>query len=397
MVESIGQKDKNRLAVGHDRPRKVRCSGLCQAIDAACPLLLCFAYPTLGEVKKPSPSDRRTVTTNVSPSTALVSALTTPAFGRSGHLTLPDLRRAFAEARRAWLLKSPSKDTRENYARDLNQFLAFVGIPSDHLERLATIVPRQVAEWRDHLHTEGLTNSSIRRKMTALRSVYSYLQTYGYTGPNPAHGDFVEAPSVPRDGKTVALTPRECRRLLQAPDAKAPVGIRDRAMIAVLAFTGCRVGELVRLRVGDYKESGGHKLLEIRGKGGKERQVPLHPEAFEKLGLWLEVFGIRHDQAGALFRPSHTARGRGWDGFKARPMTRRAVQFLIGGYVRRLGLDPAVTVHSLRVTALTTARERGCDVIDVQDFAGHADPRTTLAYIRNRDRLSKSPAYVLRY
>ena len=64
---------------------------------------------------------------------------------------------------------------------------------------------------------------------------------------------------------------------------------------------------------------------------------------------------------------------------------------------KAIGLDPNVTVHSLRVTALTTARERGSDIIDLQDFAGHADPRTTLTYIRTRDRLSKSPAYVLKY
>jgi integrase/recombinase XerD len=64
-------------------------------------------------------------------------------------------------------------------------------------------------------------------------------------------------------------------------------------------------------------------------------------------------------------------------------MTRRAVQHLINRYVRKLGLDPAVTVHSFRVTALTTARERGSDVIDLQDFAGHADPRTTLTYIQD--------------
>ena len=56
-----------------------------------------------------------------------------------------------------------------------------------------------------------------------------------------------------------------------------------------------------------------------------------------------------------------------------------------------------MAVHSLQVTALTTARERGCDIIDLQDFAGHSDPRTTLTYIRSRDRLSKSPAYVLKY
>jgi integrase/recombinase XerD len=59
-------------------------------------------------------------------------------------------------------------------------------------------------------------------------------------------------------------------------------------------------------------------------------------------------------------------------------MTTRAVEKLIARYVKALGLHPAVTVHSLRVTALTTARERGSDIIDLQDFAGHADPRTTL-------------------
>jgi integrase/recombinase XerD len=69
-------------------------------------------------------------------------------------------------------------------------------------------------------------------------------------------------------------------------------------------------------------------------------------------------------------------------------MTTRAVEKLIDRYLAALGLDPNVTVHSLRVMALTTARERGGDIIDLQDFAGHADPRTTLTYIRSRDGLA---------
>src|SRR5438034_8697307 len=106
---------------------------------------------------------------------------------------------------------------------------------------------------------------------------------------------------------------------------------------------------------------------------------------------------MREDTSGALFRPTKTARGRGKDGFQPHALSRRAVQRLVARYVALLRLDPAVTVHSFRVTALTTARERGSDIIDLQDFAGHSDPRTTLTYIRNRDRLSRSPAYVLRY
>src|SRR5262249_30977281 len=161
-----------------------------------------------------------------------------------------------------------------------------------------------------------------------------------------------------------------CRRLLDAPKDKAidpesksdiplPPGIRDRALLAILAYTGCRVGELVRLKVGSYKLNGVHRVMEIYGKGGKERIVPLHIEAAERLEAWLASAGIRDDLAGPLFRPTRAAWGRNRAGFLAKPMTRRAVQKLVERYVRQLGLDSNVTVHSLRATALTTAREQG--------------------------------------
>jgi integrase/recombinase XerD len=315
-----------------------------------------------------------------------------------------------ARACQAWLMKSPSRDTRSNYERDIKQFLAFAGIEGDQPAQLTAVRPEHVSAWRDHLQAQGLTNSSIRRKMTVLRSLFSYLQTYGYLGLNPAHGDFVDAPAVSRDGKTVALSPADCRRLLDAPPEKivregpqgreeiaVPVGTRDRAIFAILAYTGCRVGELVRLKVGSYKSNGVHKVLDIHGKGGRERQVPLHKDAEGRLEAWLDASGIRDDSGGPLFRPVIAARGYGREGFAARPMTRRAVQKLVETYVRRLKLDPNVTVHSFRVTALTTARERGSDILDLQDYAGHADPRTTLTYIRTRDRLTESPAYLLKY
>jgi integrase/recombinase XerD len=301
------------------------------------------------------------------------------------------------EACRAWLLKSPSPDTRSNYKRDLDQFLAFCGFASADRHKLPLIRPEHVAAWRDTLAQQQLTNSSIRRKLTVLRSLFSYLQTYGYVGANPAHSDFVDAPAAPRDGKTLGLTPEDCRRLLEAPSATTPAGIRDRAILGILAYTGCRVGELTRIKVGSYKTSGVHRILEIRGKGGKERNVPVAIEAVERLEAWLDAASIRDESNGPMFRAAKSARANGRDGFVVRPLSRRAVQGLVKEYVRRLKLDPHVTVHSLRVTALTNAREQGSDIIDLQDFAGHADPRTTLTYIRNRDRLSKSPAYVLKY
>jgi integrase/recombinase XerD len=315
-----------------------------------------------------------------------------------------DLRQAIRHAVDAWLLRTPSPHTRRAYRLDLDQFLAASGIQADAWEQLAAIRPEHVSQWRERLAAAGMTNSSIRRKLTALRSLFSYLQTYGYSGANPAHGKFVKAPAVSRDGKTVGLSPHDCRRLLEAPQVEdterktaIPAGIRDRAMLAVLAYSGCRVSELVGLRVRDFKTSGEHRILNITGKGGKERTTPLHLEAVERLATWLAVPTIAENPARPLFPPARSARGMGRDGFADTAMTTRAVLKLIKRYVAALGLDPNVVTHSMRVTALTTARERGSDIIDLQDFAGHADPRTTLTYIRSRDRLSKSPAYVLKY
>lgn len=319
-----------------------------------------------------------------------------PAFRQQNPGDPVHLRSQLEEAFQAWLTRSPSAETRDGYSRDLYQFLAFAGVPTGAWEKLAQVRPGMVSAWRDHLLARGLTNTAVSRKLSVLRSLYGYLRTYGYTGANPADTAFVAAPAIPRDGKTVALSPEDCRKLLDFPNTDTPEGVRDRSILAVLAFTGCRVGEVSRLRVGDYKRSGGHQVLEVRGKGGKERRMPLHPEAVERLEEWLAA--VENGELDRpLFRPLMTARGQGKDGFLPSPLTRRGLQYLVERYVRKLGLDPNVTVHSFRVTALTTARERGADIVDLQDFAGHADPRTTLTYIRNRDRLSRSPAYVLKY
>ena len=208
-----------------------------------------------------------------------------------------DVAAAIREACQAWLVRSPSADTRSNYSRDLAQFLAFVGAPADRPEALVVVRPHQVAAWRDSLRDAGLANSSVARKLTVLRSLYSYLRTYGYVGANPAHPDFVAAPPVPQDGKTLGLSPEDCRRLLDAPPA-TPAGVRDAALLAVLAYTGCRVGEVVRLKVGGYRQTGAHRVLEVLGKGGKERRVPLHPEAVERVEAWLDAAGTRGDMSG---------------------------------------------------------------------------------------------------
>ncbi len=245
-----------------------------------------------------------------------------PAF--AGPSLSTDLRDQMASAVKAWKLRTPSPHTRRAYKSDLDQFLAHAGIKAGAWEKLAGIRPEDVAAWRDALTDDEQTNSTIRRKLTALRSLFSYLKTYGYTGANPAHSDFVAAPKVARDGKTVGLSPHDCRRLLDAPQLEdrdnqiIPVAIRDRAIFAVLAYSGCRVGELVKLKVRDYRTNGEHRVLNITGKGNKERTTPLHLEAVEKLAAWLALPGIADDPAAPLFRPQRSAQEwHGWFPAKA--------------------------------------------------------------------------------
>jgi integrase len=119
---------------------------------------------------------------------------------------------------------------------------------------------------------------------------------------------------------------------------------RDRATY-LSRYSACRVGELVKLKVRDFRTNGEHRVLNITGKGNKERTTPLHLEAVEKLAAWLALPGIGDDPAQPPFPAAKTARGKGRDGFRAKPMTTRTVEKLIGRYVAALGLDPNVTVH----------------------------------------------------
>ena len=183
--------------------------------------------------------------------------------------------------------------------------------------------PEHVSQWRERLAADEQTNSTIRRKLTALRSLFSYLQTYGYSGANPAHGKFVKAPAVPRDGKTVGLSPHDCRRLLDAPEDEARAANAGRSSAtgpcsrcwpipAAASASWCGSASAIT------STSGEHRILNITGKGGKERTTPLHLEAVERLAAWLAVPGISDDPAGPLFPAARSPRGMGRDGFAAR-------------------------------------------------------------------------------
>jgi len=311
---------------------------------------------------------------------------------RSTGLAVSDLRTQLDNLKETWLKSKRSKATRENYDRWLRQFFVFHKVDPKRLEWLLHVRPNHIAEWMDSLLDEGpdqQTNSSVACKISGVSSLFSYMKTYGYMGANPASSKFVSKPKVPKDGLTPALTSEDCRKLLDSPDTETPVGLRDSAIWSVFAFGALRVGELVKLKVKHYGQDGVHRVLNVYGKGGKHRKIAVNAEAAEKVEAFLQTCGYSDDPKAPLFQAPATARGKGRDGWRGKPMSTRAVQLLFDRYKLELGIPESCTVHSLRVTAPTEARKQGFDILDLKTWLGHSTAEVTQRYIRAQENLPR--------
>ncbi|GAA2633672.1 site-specific tyrosine recombinase XerD [Dactylosporangium fulvum] len=280
-----------------------------------------------------------------------------------------------------------SAHTKAAYRRDVQQFLAWCA--ARDLDPLRASFLHVNAYARDLESTvDGRTGrilapASVARKLSALSSWYQFLLRLEAVTSNPVGG--ADRPRVARDvSATVGLSATEVDAMLAAAARLAgPIAARDRAVLALLADLGLRVGEVVALDVDDVGAERGHRTVRFTGKGGKPRRRALTPAAVHALE---EYLAARGGADGPLFT---TATGGRVD--------RHAVFRL----VRRLARDAGVPAwerlspHSLRHAFATAARDEGVPLEDVQDAMGHADPRTTRRYDRDRHNLDRDPAYAL--
>jgi integrase/recombinase XerD len=290
----------------------------------------------------------------------------------------------------AWLRnRRLSEHTRAAYRRDIAGWLAwcagrdldplratFLDVNAYGRDLEATVEPRS---------GRPLTTATVARKLSALSSWYGFLAKLRAVDANPVAA--ADRPKVARDhSATVGLTPEEVDALLAAADADTgPHAARNRAVLTLLADLGLRVGELVSLNLDDLGYERGHRSVRFVGKGGKPRRRALTPGTAAALDAYLAT---RPDtQAGAaLFVTASGAR-----------LDRHSVFRLVRRYARQAGI-PAwakLSPHSLRHAFATAARAEGVPLEDVQDAMGHADPRTTRRYDRDRHNLDRDPAYTL--
>ena len=247
-----------------------------------------------------------------------------------------------------------------------------------------------VIAWRKNMEARSLAPTSIRRKLSALSSLFDYLCERNAVLGNPVDG--VKRPaSNNNEGSTPALGDAQVRRLLEAPAPDTLKGVRDRAIIATLLYHGIRREELCLLRLRDMQSRQGVMHFRIKGKRDKIRFVPVHPMALRLIGEYLEAGkhggAVSHESMDSpLFRPVANNRTGTLDKHLDPGSIYRNI---VMKYAKLTGIAAeavGVCVHSMRATTVTNALSNEAYIAKVQEWLGHANVSTTRLYDRRKTR-----------
>lgn len=266
-----------------------------------------------------------------------------------------------------------SPNTINAYRADLDEFFAHCA--RAHVEPMAA-TEETVRSFLASRTTIGRARTSVARKASSLRGFYRFAVRAGFRPDNPALG--LVTPK--RASRLPQVLPREgVDLLLDGAPADDPVGIRDHAILELLYGGGMRVGELVALDVDDMDLRAGR--ARVRGKGRKERMVPLGDEAVAALRAYLGA------PRAAMVRDI-TPVGAVFANRKGKRMGTRDVRAMVERYAAEVLPGRHVTPHTFRHTYATHLLEGGADLRSVQELLGHADLRTTQIYTHvSRERL----------
>jgi integrase/recombinase XerD len=265
--------------------------------------------------------------------------------------------------------KGGSANTIAAYRNDLQQLADFIGArPSSN--GLASIDRSSIQDFILDLKQRGYTETSVARKVAALRSFFAFLSAEGKVANNPAEGL-----TSPRVGKSLpkAISPNEVDELLEQPARRStPEARRDRAMLELLYATGMRVTELVSLDITNLNLDPRAPYVRCSGKGAKERTIPIHDQAVEALTDYLEegrALLVRNPREQALFVNRRGER-----------LTRQGFWLILKGYARSANLSESITPHTLRHSFATHMLRGGMPLRNVQEMLGHANISTTQVY-----------------
>ncbi|MGN7967251.1 site-specific tyrosine recombinase XerD [Microbacterium sp. 22179] len=260
-----------------------------------------------------------------------------------------------------------SDHTVSAYRRDLDGYITWLseqGV-TDTSEVTAQVIGRFIEERSSEVPPPAAT--SLARLQSSVRGWHRYLAREGIEQDDPSGR--LRPPKAPRR-LPKALTIDQVERLLRAPSSEEPIGIRDRALLELLYATGARVSEAVGLDVDDLAHG---DVLRLRGKGSKERIVPIGSFARDAVDAYL-----------TRVRPGLAAKGRAsarlFLGARGAPLSRQSAWLVIRSAAERAQITAEVSPHTLRHSFATHLLQGGADVRVVQELLGHASVATTQIY-----------------
>ncbi len=264
--------------------------------------------------------------------------------------------------------RNMSPETIRAYEKDLHQFLRFFSRDPGTATPPTEITPLQVREYLSYLRDKNYQKTTVVRKLATVRSFYKCLLRKGYMTGNP----LADIPT-PKVEKKVPhfLSTEEVEKLLNAPHGNSFQSVRDRAILETLYSTGLRVSELTALNVADIDFNS--EILKARGKGDRERIVPLGSFALQAIKRYLEVRSqvpnINEKDPDALFLNRFGDR-----------LSSRSIRKIIDKYIKVTGLSEKTSPHTLRHSFATHLLNRGANLRTVQELLGHKHLSTTQIY-----------------
>lgn len=261
-------------------------------------------------------------------------------------------------------------NTIEGYSKRLDQFAAWLN--SQNISDVKKITRQTIADYQEKVMTEAVAMETKALKIRAVKRLFEYLEETHRLLVNPCEG-IVETCRKNRKIGPV-LTMDEVIKLLQQPNLSLKTGIRDRAMMEVLYSTGIRLNELLCLEIyhADFKD----KVLYIRkGKGGKQRVVPLGKTVIKILREYLEkvrpFYGKKNPKERRIFLLN-----------TGLPMTPASVRGLLFKYRKQAKIKKSASPHTMRRTCATHLLQNGADIRYIQKLLGHRHLRTTQTYTK---------------
>jgi site-specific recombinase XerD len=270
--------------------------------------------------------------------------------------------------------------TRRAYAGAVAEFLAWCegrGVAS-----IAAVQPLHVAAYIEAL-SRARSAPTAKLRLAAIRRLFDWLVVGQLMPHNPASS--VRGPShVVKRGKTPVLAPDEARQLLDSIDATTPVGLRDRALIGLMAFSFARIGAAIGMKVEDVYTQNRRLWLRLHEKGGKVHEMPCHHLLEDYLHAYIDGCGLAGDPKGPLFRTI----GRGTGKLTRNPLPQSNAHAMICRRAASAGIKTTIGNHTFRATGITAYLKNGGQLETAAAMANHASTRTTQLYDRRADDVS---------